>query len=543
MNPGSSNQPGEALSLSNEGSAPDVLLQIAVERVQEKRRLVAERVEAKEKLKAAHAAKAEHGAISESDPNAAKFEKIRDNPQTFQEHVVAWIIQNRAKVRNSMAANMSTRVGVTIVKGILYTNATAPEEAMKILMNEYIFPDIAKRMTFENAHEWTKMKITNPLYVFLTQDLKFLFEQLTAVNNCSGGLIIHRVGNDQYKWVMRDGTTSGIWQADRPSYLLNQLAIGNFMGSSEKVTLGEVLQQLQVSIDEIFNTFDPEWRCAFEKIGQGLYEHAKKLKSNNIHGYQLDSPDGVDRLFDDVIYSMCGMPWGGKKVDEQVDQKDSTGGEYSEFFSKLDESLVDVREQLRVHVIQMGIRDGVFQAIDTRYTGTRNLPVEHRFIKAMDKELFSYEIQKACEKYGDEKWPAIIGWAKFWKGAFEKEMMGKEVHPAIRNFYKLVENCFKIFEVGRIYRQSSHPEEVKQGEIAQEMALVHMEEYARVARNIEVKLSVGDFGIDDIVAHNEKLMGYMTSSRLTSAIKVASEAYNDMQIVKAAEVEADELVG
>lgn len=183
-----------------------------------------------------------------------------------------------------------------------------------------------------------------------------------------------------------------------------------------------------------------------------------------------------------------------------------------------------VRDQLKVHMVRLGIKNDCFKAI-----ADDQKPRDRKFFEALSGLLFGNEVAAVLTEY-DGVWR---------KEKFRKIWEAKQVDPEIANLYEACLIVYQYYEGGRVQVENGLSQQVEAGEVLMEIARMLSEYLTRTMVNLESHLQygVGDVDLGPVLG---QLAGYRNADGLSSAINGAKHSADYARDVAGARAELDE---
>jgi uncharacterized coiled-coil protein SlyX len=183
-----------------------------------------------------------------------------------------------------------------------------------------------------------------------------------------------------------------------------------------------------------------------------------------------------------------------------------------------------LQEQLKVFLIR-----GEIQKRCAGVVGSELGP-EKEFKKYFVRDILGNGFLKAAlEEYdkapGVKLWP----WGSSTKVEIQERYNAEVVDEAVVDFYKLFGYIYKLWQVKKIYIKHGNPEQKQWAAILQEIVIIYSEKLQEMATNLEAKLAVGEFCVEDMQAHSRNLLGLLNSRRLFGWIRDAATVHEDIQ--------------
>lgn len=458
---------------------------------------------------------------------AERLERILSKPQSLEDFIVKYIIDNKEDLIEALGSLGYKSDDDGQVKR---------KELQQVLMGKFVFPGIESHVMISTDPERMKKFVQK----YLSRFIEVIAKETAEIDTNSAFLfskIWRRRGDTPYdrkdvpgdKKEMIDVFFGMIW--DRTSYEKDQnTSLASLLREIEQIVRRYFIQG-DMACNKIFTDLQTPAHLIYEGIS-GKFKTKGEVSS---HVWQRH--DDISAFLESIVFEMCGIQICDMDESEMRSNKTAKISISSRLFKGLFDQLEKTKQQVTIHMLQQAVRERTFETYG--FKPTEHEPVEVRFLRDFDQDALGGGVFKRGKKYVNaepDRFFAFFGAKNREKEKIEKEKVDEEVE----NFYKLAEYCFKLFEVGRIY--ASTPEHSERGEITMEIARIHAEKLKSIAANLEVKLSVGDFAMDDLDGLINALSGFMSSSALERAISSGSSSMTSMQQLSDAEREVEALL-
>ena len=193
-------------------------------------------------------------------------------------------------------------------------------------------------------------------------------------------------------------------------------------------------------------------------------------------------------------------------------------------------------EQLKIHILRRKIRLDVERAMAEKKKYPTS-PVHRHELESVE-DLADTLLNENQNKFVNSRFikcknaPLSFSWYQFRNGGNTKnEIMERweweSVLPDVEAFYSMINYVYNLDIIGRQYYKTGCQQQKNTGEMLVEIATIYAEKAVAVATEIEVKLAVPEFSIEDIQQHIANLAMLMDGTNvekiLTSSVQVHEE--------------------
>ncbi|MCK9186638.1 hypothetical protein M0P48_04345 [Candidatus Gracilibacteria bacterium] len=448
----------------------------------------------------------------------SKIEKFCENPKTYAEFVAEYLFKNRdalVKAYHEFYHVSRRKTGEKYV------------DVVPFIMDRYVYPQVAPKVKFKGAIACGKNSENvsvenNELYAFVRGELSLLIERARGEVKLFSEL-------NWTAYYQLDGQKHGVCGV-RDLFFLKLCLVHSGL-DSDKISLFDFVKKFE----SVCNRIQEESRIVsysgpsmsrrienldFSKVGGEIFNDMMVRNGNVVPAVESGrSFEEIGRVVDGMIQQCTGI-----KRPRFVEEKGNDVDIYDQFNFKNFEKLLSA---LRIFMIQYGLKNNVNSVLKGTSEGSSltKEQADARFFAEVDGKFFNSQLLETLKKEYD---------GLFNSGKRRKAVTASE-NEDIKNFYVFLKYIVDQFRTGQIYMKIGDVEQKKRGEIAVEISKIYAEVINKVAVNLEVKLTTGDFKIEDFTGSMDRLSGLLSSDGLKRAILSAAEGYARLNDISDAE--------
>jgi hypothetical protein len=208
-------------------------------------------------------------------------------------------------------------------------------------------------------------------------------------------------------------------------------------------------------------------------------------------------------------------------------------------------------EQLKIYILRRKIRLDVERAMSEKKKFPTSPVYKHELASVEDlaDTLLSQDQKRFVDSslYKCTNAPLSFAWYQFRNGGETKQELLEKweretVLPDVEAFYSMINYIYNLDIIGQQYYETGGPQQKNAGEMLVEIANIYAEKAVGVATEIEVKLAVPQFSIEDIQKHITNLAMLMDGTNVQQIITSSVQVHEEFRLMKEASAEVVEVL-